>query len=109
MAQSPDRIVDPDTGKTKQYAIEKMTDKNEKRVLDDNGMPIDTRVYQFTRSNGTKILIQDHSAGHKFGRADGMGITLRTSTCDQSISLEKAILKEQKNIIHSGSKHEVLE
>ncbi|WP_411379467.1 RHS repeat-associated core domain-containing protein [Pseudomonas sp. MPB26] len=73
MAQSPDRIVDPDTGKTKQYAIEKMTDKNEKRVLDDNGMPIDTRVYQFTRSNGTKILIQDHSAGHKFGRADGIG------------------------------------
>ncbi|MDQ0649968.1 RHS repeat-associated core domain-containing protein [Pseudomonas cedrina] len=73
MAQNPDMIVDPDTGKTKQYAIEKMTDKNEKRVLDDNGIPIDTRVYQFTRSDGSKILIQDHSAGHKFGRVDGIG------------------------------------
>ncbi|NMF39649.1 RHS repeat-associated core domain-containing protein, partial [Pseudomonas sp. SWRI 103] len=73
MAQSPDMVVDPDTGKTKQYAIEKMTDKNEKRILDDNGMPIDTRVYQFTRSDGSKILIQDHSAGHKFGRVDGIG------------------------------------
>ncbi|WP_082143259.1 HNH/endonuclease VII fold putative polymorphic toxin [Pseudomonas fildesensis] len=30
-------------------------------------------VYQFTREDGSQVLIQDHSAGHKYGRADGIG------------------------------------
>nr|WP_314568682.1 RHS repeat-associated core domain-containing protein [uncultured Pseudomonas sp.] len=98
MAQSPDMIVDPDTGKTKQYAIEKMTDKNEKRILDDNGMPIDTRVYQFTRSDGSQILIQDHSAGHKFGRVDGIG--------DQPPHFNlRPIDKPRKGYIEGAKKH----
>ncbi len=98
MSQSPDMVVDPDTGKTKQYAIEKMTDKNEKRILDDNGMPIDTRVYQFTRSNGSKILIQDHSAGHKFGRVDSIG--------DHSSHFNlRPIDKLRKGYIEGAKKH----
>jgi RHS repeat-associated protein len=73
MVQSPDIVVDPETGKAKQYTTEKMTDRNERTVLDDTGRAINTRVYQFTRSDGSKILIQDHSAGHKFGSIDGVG------------------------------------
>nr|WP_082893866.1 HNH/endonuclease VII fold putative polymorphic toxin [Pseudomonas marginalis] len=50
-----------------------MTDKSNKKILNDAGQPIETRVYQFTREDGSQVLIQDHSAGHKFGRADGVG------------------------------------
>ena len=73
MAQHPDVFVDLETGRVKQYKIEKMTDLNEKNILDNTGLPIDTKVYQFTRSDDSKVLIQDHSAGHKFGSADGAG------------------------------------
>ncbi|WP_249226427.1 HNH/endonuclease VII fold putative polymorphic toxin, partial [Pseudomonas rhodesiae] len=73
MLQSPDMVIDPESGKAAQYRIEKMTDLNQKTVLDDNGRPIDTRVYQFTKPDGTKVIIQDHSAGHKHGRWDRTG------------------------------------
>ncbi|NVZ21632.1 RHS domain-containing protein, partial [Pseudomonas costantinii] len=73
MAQRPDVMTHPKTGRRTQYKIEKMTDLNDDNILDDNGRPINTRVYQFTRENGSKVLIQDHSAGHKFGRPDGIG------------------------------------
>jgi RHS repeat-associated protein len=73
MVQSPDVVPDPETGVIKQYKMEKMTDLNEKNILDNSGLPISTRVFQFTRSDGSKVLIQDHSAGHKFGSVDGVG------------------------------------
>ncbi|MEX5630888.1 RHS repeat-associated core domain-containing protein, partial [Pseudomonas marginalis] len=73
MSQSPDVMTHPETGRTTQYKIENMTDLNDKKILDATGHPIETRVYQFTRADGSQILIQDHSAGHKFGRADGVG------------------------------------
>lgn len=43
-----------------------MTGKNNESTLDDNGKPIRTREYQYTRANNSKILIQDHSAGHMY-------------------------------------------
>ncbi|MGK9414767.1 RHS repeat-associated core domain-containing protein [Pseudomonas cedrina] len=73
MNQNPDVMTHPKSGRTTQYKIEKMTDLNDDNILDENGRTINTRVYQFTRADGSKILIQDHSAGHKFGRADGVG------------------------------------
>ena len=66
-------MTPPKSGRTTQYKIEKMTDLNDDNILDENGRTINTRVYQFTRADGSKVLIQDHSAGHKFGRPDGIG------------------------------------
>ena len=66
-------MTPPKSGRTTQYKIEKMTDLNDDNILDENGRTINTRVYQFTRADGSKVLIQDHSTGHKFGRADGIG------------------------------------
>lgn len=37
------------------------------------GKPIKTRVYQYTRADGSKVLIQDHSAGHNFGAQNRVG------------------------------------
>ena len=50
-----------------------MTDMNGKVILGENGKPIMTREYLFTRRDGSKIIIQDHSAGHDFGRPDRRG------------------------------------
>ena len=50
-----------------------MTDINNSAVLNDSGKPILTREYQFTRSDGSKIIIQDHSAGHKFYAPENIG------------------------------------
>jgi RHS repeat-associated protein len=44
-----------------------MTDRNGKVILDDNHQPVMTREYVFTRSDGSQVVIQDHSAGHRFG------------------------------------------
>jgi hypothetical protein len=38
-----------------------------KSILGGDGKPIMTREYDFTRSDGSKIVIQDHSAGHVKG------------------------------------------
>ena len=73
MNQSPDVSTHPKTARATQYKIEPMTDKSNKKILNAAGQPIATRVYQFTREDGSQVLIQDHSAGHKFGRADGVG------------------------------------
>ena len=73
MSQSPDVMTHPKTGQTTQYKLENMTDLNDKKILDAAGQPIETRVYQFTREDGSQVLIQDHSAGHKFGRVDRIG------------------------------------
>ncbi|BDB18547.1 type IV secretion protein Rhs [Pseudomonas sp. CYM-20-01] len=98
MVQAPDMVVDPDIGKAKQYTTEKMTDKNRKTVLDENGKPINTKVYQFTRANGSKILIQDHSAGHKYGSVDGIG--------DHSSHFNlRPIEKPRKGYLEGAKKH----
>lgn len=36
-------------------------------IKDANGNVINTREYHYTNSNGEKIIIQDHSAGHTKG------------------------------------------
>lgn len=43
-----------------------MTDKNGNSILGKDGKPIMTREYTFTKEDGSKIVIQDHSAGHQF-------------------------------------------
>ncbi|MBJ8433001.1 RHS domain-containing protein [Acinetobacter pittii] len=47
-----------------------LTDKNGKRILNQNNMPIMTRELTYN-VKGKEIVIQDHSAGHDFGEADG--------------------------------------
>lgn len=50
-----------------------MTGKNGKPVLNPSTKePIWTREYQYTRSDGSKVIIQDHSAGHQYGQG-GIG------------------------------------
>ncbi len=49
-----------------------LTDKNGKRILNDKNMPIMTREMTYS-ANGKIVIIQDHSAGHDFGEADGTG------------------------------------
>ncbi|MCF5055339.1 type IV secretion protein Rhs, partial [Pseudomonas syringae] len=73
MAQQPDMLIDPASGLKKQYGIVKMSDMNSRSVLDTSGKPINTRVYQYTKADGSVVLIQDHSAGHKFGAQGGAG------------------------------------
>jgi RHS repeat-associated protein len=73
MSQQPDVFTKARTGVKKQYNMVKMSDINEKAILDSSGKPIQTRVYQYTRADGSKVLIQDHSAGHNFGDQDGVG------------------------------------
>jgi len=41
------------------------------QVLDENNQPVMTREYTFTRPDGSKVVIQDHGAGHKFKNKDG--------------------------------------
>ncbi|MGU9808957.1 RHS repeat-associated core domain-containing protein, partial [Pseudomonas sp. LF052] len=71
--QHPDPVLDPRLGKTRQYSMVSMRDKQNNEVLDERGRPIMTREYEFTRANGSKILIQDHGAGHKFSAPEGKG------------------------------------
>ena len=71
--QQPDPIYDPITGETGQYKYARMTSKNSESILNNEGKPIMTREYQFTRADGSKIIIQDHSAGHKFFAPGNIG------------------------------------
>jgi len=51
-----------------QYNQVMMTGKNGKPVLNPSTKePIWTREYQYTRTDGSKVIIQDHSAGHQYG------------------------------------------
>ena len=65
-SQQPDKIFDDKNNRRQQYRYVKMTDKNGKSILDKNGNTIWTREYQFTTKDNSKVIIQDHSAGHKF-------------------------------------------
>ena len=62
---------DINTATGKQYSKVPMTDKNGKALLDKNGKPITTRQYTFTNSEGKKVIVQDHGAGHQY--LDGKG------------------------------------
>ncbi|WP_455883705.1 RHS repeat-associated core domain-containing protein [Pseudomonas putida] len=73
ISQQPDVLIDPNSGLKKQYNKVKMSDINERSILNSLGKPINTRVYQYTRTDGSVVLIQDHSAGHKFGAGNGIG------------------------------------
>jgi RHS repeat-associated protein len=61
-SQHPD--ANPETGR--QFTNIPMTNRNGKAVLGSDGKPVMTREYTFTTSDGTKVVIQDHSAGHQF-------------------------------------------
>ena len=61
-SQSPDR-----------HESVPMTDRNGKQIFDENHKPVMTKEYHYTRADGSKIVIQDHSAGHQFGDKDGVG------------------------------------
>lgn len=50
-----------------------MTDRNGKWIVNAEGQPIKTREYTFSRLDGNKVVIQDHSAGHYFGEPGGIG------------------------------------
>jgi RHS repeat-associated protein len=45
-----------------------MTTRGGTSVLGLDGKPVMTREYTYTRPDGTKVVIQDHSAGHQFGQ-----------------------------------------
>jgi len=45
-----------------------MRDRNGKTILGADGKPLMTREYKYTRPDGTKVVIQDHSARHQFGQ-----------------------------------------
>ena len=71
MTQRPDKIYNPKTGFYGDHRNVRMTDSKNNPILDKNGNQIWTREYQFTKADGTKIVIQDHSAGHQY--PDGIG------------------------------------
>ena len=73
LTQQPDIVIDPKTKSPSQYSRVKMTDKSGNDVLDSSGKPIYTREYQYTRDDGSKILIQDHTAGHKYNDKNRAG------------------------------------
>ncbi|AHE72488.1 hypothetical protein M942_04125 [Enterobacter ludwigii] len=72
VGQSPDKILNEKTGRMGQYNQVRMTDSGGSSVLGKDGNPIWTREYQFSRDDGSKIIIQDHSAGHSYGE-NGVG------------------------------------
>ncbi|MHC8380131.1 RHS repeat-associated core domain-containing protein [Pseudomonas sp. LB3P14] len=71
--QQPDPVYDPTTGKTRQYKYVRMTDKAGESILNSEGKPILTREYQYTRGDGSKVIIQDHSAGHQYHEPGNKG------------------------------------
>ncbi|GDY34054.1 HNH/endonuclease VII fold putative polymorphic toxin [Gandjariella thermophila] len=49
-----------------------MTDRWGHAILGGDGKPIMTREYVYTRPDGSRVIIQDHGAGHSFGEG-GVG------------------------------------
>ena len=62
----------PNSQSPKGLSKEPMKDRQGKNVLDEKGKRILTREYEFESQNGKKIIIQEHSAGHKY-REGGKG------------------------------------
>ena len=62
-SQHPDQLPNG-----KQFEKVPMTDRNGKVLLDKNGKPVTFREYTYTKPDGSKVIVQDHSAGHpQFG------------------------------------------
>ncbi|MEV6114374.1 putative T7SS-secreted protein [Streptomyces sp. NPDC052109] len=49
-----------------------MTDRTGQQVMDSSHNPVMTREYVFTRSDGSRVIIQDHGYGHYYGEG-GVG------------------------------------
>ncbi|WP_263166601.1 putative T7SS-secreted protein [Streptomyces sp. SCSIO ZS0520] len=49
-----------------------MTERGGRQVMDENSRPVMTREYTFTREDGSRVIIQDHAAGHYYGEG-GIG------------------------------------
>jgi len=61
------KLIQPNLNKNVTSQTSRKTDRNGKVMLDKTGKPISTREYEFTRPDGSKIIIQEHSAGPQFG------------------------------------------
>ncbi|TDB40695.1 type IV secretion protein Rhs [Photorhabdus khanii subsp. guanajuatensis] len=44
-----------------------LTDRSNHQIMDASHNPLSTREYHFSRPDGSKIVIQEHSAGHIYG------------------------------------------
>ncbi|WP_455827938.1 RHS repeat-associated core domain-containing protein, partial [Pseudomonas kilonensis] len=73
MSQHPDTVFDKETGGYGQFRHVRMKDIRNNEILSNDGKPILSREYEFSREKGSKIVIQEHSAGHKFGAPGGAG------------------------------------
>lgn len=67
------RLTDAETGQIKQFRHIRMKDLQNNEILDEKGKVILTREYEYTRNDGSKVVIQEHSAGHTFGAPGGIG------------------------------------
>jgi len=64
----------PSTQQPDQVGKEILRDaRSGKPVLDANGQPVYTREYKYTRSDGSGVVIQEHSDGHDFGGKGDQG------------------------------------
>ena|SRR5882672_3813132 len=56
-----------------------VTDPNGKQVVDENGKPQTAREYTHTTGSGDKVVIQDHSQGHRYpdGAKEGPHFNVR--------------------------------
>ncbi|GAA3581065.1 hypothetical protein GCM10023078_06190 [Gibbsiella greigii] len=71
MNQQPDKIYNPKTGFYGDHRNIPMTDSNKDFIFDVNGNKIWTTEYQFTKADGSEIIIQDHSVGHFYPNGVG--------------------------------------
>ena len=58
----------------------------------------------FTRGDGLVLILQDHTAGHKFGAKNNEGDQGLTSMFGQLMMLDTARLRAQKSTTHLGGK-----
>ncbi|NMZ50981.1 RHS repeat-associated core domain-containing protein, partial [Pseudomonas poae] len=73
MSQHPNTVFNAEIGAYGQFRYIRMKDKQGQEIRKIDGKPIITREYEFTRENGSTVVIQEHSAGHKFGAPGGVG------------------------------------
>ncbi|MEU4594239.1 HNH/endonuclease VII fold putative polymorphic toxin [Micromonospora aurantiaca (nom. illeg.)] len=62
----------PNSQRADELRMTPMTDRSGRQIMNSDGTPVMTREYIFTRSDGSRVIIQDHSAGHSFGQG-GVG------------------------------------
>lgn len=54
----------PDNGKPRRVLLKDAESRGGKAIKDENGKRIMTREYDYTREDGTTVVIQEHSDGH---------------------------------------------